>query len=142
MILEKIGFAWKPDADHNFNRNDKLWHQHYETLVEFKGKKGHCIVPRNYEEDKPLGVWVNKQRSNHKNNKLRPDRKELLDAIGFAWKAVTLPAPSSSTTDVRILVIGLSHALGSSCFSHSFFSPYLRVAIGFGSLHQQCESSI
>jgi hypothetical protein len=65
---------------------DKKWNMKYEQLLEFKREKDHCMVPRNYEQDKSLGQWVQKQRSNHKNNKLRPDRKELLDEIGFAWK--------------------------------------------------------
>jgi nitrate reductase assembly molybdenum cofactor insertion protein NarJ len=66
---------------------DKLWHQQYEKLLEFKRKTGHCMVPGKYKEDMSLGIWVNKQRCNNTNNKIRLDRKRLLDEIGFAWKA-------------------------------------------------------
>jgi hypothetical protein len=65
------------------------------------------MVPFSYEQDKSLGRWVDTQRTYHNNNKLRLDRKELLDEIGFVWKAVAARARSSSfTTNVRILVIG------------------------------------
>jgi hypothetical protein len=98
-ILDEIGFVWKVDDD------DKLWHQQCEKLVEFQRKKGHCMVPHKYEQDKSLGQWVDKQRRNHVKNKMRLDRKSLLDEIGFVWKVVADRA-RASTTDVRVLVIG------------------------------------
>jgi hypothetical protein len=97
--LDEIGFAWKAVGE-----GDKLWHRQCEKLVEFKRKSGHCMVPGVYEQDKSLGKWVNNQRNNHNKNKMRPDRKELLDKIGFAWKHVALAAPAP-TTDVRDLAI-------------------------------------
>ena len=66
---------------------DKFWNKQYEKLVEFKRKHGNCLVPKKYPEDMSLGVWVAKQRATRVTNKLRLDRKELLDKIGFAWKA-------------------------------------------------------
>jgi hypothetical protein len=113
-ILDEIGFAWKDSKDEG-------WDQQYEKLVEFKHEKGHCMVPQRYEQNKPLGQWVNNQRDAHKNNKMRADRKELLDRIGFAWKAGALAA-RSSTNDVRGLVICIISRFGQiSCFSLSFF---------------------
>jgi hypothetical protein len=56
-ILDEIGFAWTVDAYRNFKPDDKLWHQQYEKLVEFKRKTGHCIVPSKYKKDKSLGQW-------------------------------------------------------------------------------------
>jgi hypothetical protein len=81
-LLDEIGFVWKADSANN----DKLWHQQHEKLVEFKQKNGHCQVPHKYEQDKSLGNWVRKQRVYHYNNKMLPDRKELLDALDFLWK--------------------------------------------------------
>jgi uncharacterized protein YukE len=86
-VLDEIGFAWKPDAGHNFKLDAKHWHQQYEKLLEYKRKNGHCKVPNKYKDDKSLGVWVMNQRARHANNKMRPDRKGLLDAIDFVWKA-------------------------------------------------------
>jgi hypothetical protein len=59
------------------------------------------MVRRRYEQDKSLGRWVHQQRTDHNKNKIRQDRKRLLDEIGFAWKADTLAA-RASTTDVRL----------------------------------------
>jgi hypothetical protein len=88
-FLDEIGFAWKADGD-------KLWHQQHEKIVEFKRKTGHCLVPRTYEQDKFLGQWVGHQRNHHVNDKTRPDQKELLERMGFAWKAHTLEAATHS----------------------------------------------
>jgi hypothetical protein len=60
-----------------------MWNTQYEQLVEFKQTNGHCLVPRRYQEDMALGMWVNTQRGRHANNTMRQDRK---DEIGFACK--------------------------------------------------------
>jgi hypothetical protein len=95
--LDEIGFAWKVEDARNID--DKLWNQQYEKLVAFQRKSGHCKVPSKYEQDKSLGNWVERQRRNNRNNKLRPDRKELLDKLNFAWKATGTLAARASTTD-------------------------------------------
>jgi hypothetical protein len=59
---------------------------HDEHLVEFKRKNDHCMVPRSYDQDRSLGQWVRTQRNNNKNNKIRLDRKKLLDELDFVWK--------------------------------------------------------
>jgi hypothetical protein len=84
IILDGIGFAWK--AENPGNTHDKLWHQQYELLVEFKRKNGHCMVPKCYKQDKSLGRWVGEQRKMCNNNKIRLDRKRISEEIGFAWK--------------------------------------------------------
>ena len=67
-------------------QQDQKWYQQYKKLVGFQRLNGHCQVPARYEPDKTLGVWVGTQRMNHTNNKMQPDRKGLLDEIGFAWR--------------------------------------------------------
>jgi hypothetical protein len=120
-ILDQIGFAWKADDYRTFKPDDKLWRQQYEKLVEYKRINGNSMVPFRYEKDKSLGNWVRTQRVGHANNKLLPDRKELLDALDFVWKADTHVA-RASTTNVRGLVIGSFHALlARSCLSLYFF---------------------
>jgi uncharacterized protein YbgA (DUF1722 family) len=79
-LLDDIGFVWRVE-------NDALWQQQYEKMVEFKRNNGHCLVPNKYKEDKSLGNWVSQQRQFHKRNKLPLKRKDLLDEIGFVWKA-------------------------------------------------------
>jgi hypothetical protein len=122
-LLDEIVFAWKDDADDGtFKPDDKLWRQQYEKLLEYKRNKGHCMVPARYEQDPSLGMWVARQRNFHNNNKMRPDRKELLDELNFVWKADTV-ATRSSATKVRGLAIGSFYALRYhiSHFSLSFF---------------------
>jgi hypothetical protein len=85
-ILDELVFASKADRAHNFNPYDKLWHQQCEKLLQYKQKNGHCMVPRSYEQDKPLANWVYTQRKYHGNHKLGIDRKRILNEIGFTWK--------------------------------------------------------
>jgi hypothetical protein len=80
---------------------DKKWNMQYEKIVEFKRKNGHCLVPKRYEQDKSLGAWVSDQRSNHINNKLRLDRKRLLDQIGFTWKDISGFKPDDKRWNVQ-----------------------------------------
>jgi hypothetical protein len=89
------------------------------------------MVPQKYEQDKSLGRWVSTQRKYQKTNKIRLDRKRILDEIGFAWTACTLAAPSSPM-NVRGLVIRSFHSFsGSSCFLlSSFFFCLLLCRIG------------
>jgi uncharacterized protein YbgA (DUF1722 family) len=120
IILDEIGFAWKGEGVHH-NYDDKLWSQQHVKLVEFKRKYGHCMVPSKYEQDPSLGKWVTNQRTNHINNNIRRDRKELLDKIGFAWKVYILAASRASTPDVRSRVTGSFHTLHRSCVLLSFY---------------------
>jgi hypothetical protein len=64
---------------------DKQWNMKHERMVEFKRQNGHFAVPARCELDKSLGKWVHAQRGIHVNNKMRLDRKRVLDKIGFAW---------------------------------------------------------
>mmetsp|Transcript_26190 Transcript_26190/g.53347 ORF Transcript_26190/g.53347 Transcript_26190/m.53347 type:complete len:548 (-) Transcript_26190:377-2020(-) len=67
------------------------WNRRYEELKAFKERFGHCNVPQNYAENTSLGIWVNKQRMEHKNREegkqssLNDDRLYRLQEIGFQW---------------------------------------------------------
>jgi hypothetical protein len=102
-LLDKLEFVWRVDKFAE-------WNTQYEKLVEFKRKNGHCIVLHRYEKDVSLGYWVDRQRQRHSKNKLRLDRKVLLDEIGFVWKVGTVAA-RSFTADV-------------SCRFDGFFTLY------------------
>jgi hypothetical protein len=83
-LLEELEFVWKTKGVINNNTYDKKWTQQYENLAEFRRKNGHCLVP--LPQDKDLGRWVATQRKRRKNNKIRQDRKDLLDEIDFVWR--------------------------------------------------------
>jgi hypothetical protein len=107
VLLDEIGLVWRVDYS-------ARWNKQYEKLVEFKRKNGHCQVPQLYKADASFGMWVHSQRRYH--IKIRPDRKGLLEELGFAWKAGTA-APRSSTTNVRGLIIASFQALCRIFFS-------------------------
>jgi hypothetical protein len=93
VLLDDIGFVWKVG---NYAL-ESIWKKKYEQLVEFKQKNGHCIVGKigcMDEDNKALGKWISNQRERHRNNKMRLDRKDLLDEIGFGW-SVAKSAPDA-----------------------------------------------
>jgi hypothetical protein len=129
-LLDKLGFVWRVDRSALiWKADDELYHskwkKQYEKLVEFQQKNGHCLVPRKNKDGTSLGSWVlgswvKYQRTRHAVGKMQPEEVDLLDKLKFDWKADTLAARSSTTTDVRGPVIEAFHASGISCFSFSF----------------------
>jgi hypothetical protein len=55
-LLDEIGFAWNAESQWNqqYEWQDSKWKKRYEKLIELKRKNGHCLVPKNYEQDKSL----------------------------------------------------------------------------------------
>lgn len=76
--LDEIGFVWRL-----VERN--AWERMLDRLIEFKKLHGHCNVPQKGTGDKRLGKWVNTQRTHYKRGKLKLERKEQLEQIGFLW---------------------------------------------------------
>jgi hypothetical protein len=83
--LESTGFIWRLREEVKLDTTtwDKKWMTKYEALKEFQEEHGHANVPC---KEGSLGNWVNRQRPLFRKDKLREDRKELLEAIGFEWK--------------------------------------------------------
>jgi superfamily II DNA or RNA helicase len=68
------------------SRLGKSWETMFQMLLMFKKKHGHTNVP--VKAKKPwaeLGIWVDKVRALKRNNKLKSDRLEQLNKIGFRW---------------------------------------------------------
>lgn len=69
------------------------WRDMFHRLKLYKETKGDTLVPQNYEEDPPLGKWVNTQRRQYKlhasgrHSLITPERIELLNEEGFVWDA-------------------------------------------------------
>ena len=84
--LNKIGFQWSPDR-----RSHETWQQKFQELVEFKKKKGHCNIPRRYNENVQLGRWADNQRYQYKmmvegrHSHLTVERIQCLERVGFSW---------------------------------------------------------
>lgn len=79
------------DEDSVVDPSDK-WRQSFEQLREYRIINGDCKVPRNYDMNKKLGIWVKNQKklySNLKTNRggktLTPYQVALMDSIGMDW---------------------------------------------------------
>ena len=60
------------------------WEQSFAALKKFHDREGHCRVPQSHEESGTrLGIWVGNLRADNAN--LLPERRKLLDALGFTW---------------------------------------------------------
>jgi hypothetical protein len=59
----------------------------YLQLVAFMEEEGHCEVPFYHGSDQGFGFWVQSQRKLQKQQKLRPDRFDRLNALDFIWDA-------------------------------------------------------
>ena len=73
-LLNEIGFEWLSLLEID-------WMKMYNRLVAYKKKFHNTRVPRAYEEDPKLGIWVLNQRTYCKEK----HRVALLNNIGFEW---------------------------------------------------------
>jgi hypothetical protein len=86
--LDNLGMIWTIHVPYERSTTfvDKKWKDMYDRMNEFKTKQGHCLVPRDYEEDKKLSTWVRHQRAIYWEGQQPLDRVILLEEIGFVWK--------------------------------------------------------
>ncbi|KAL3804077.1 hypothetical protein HJC23_006468 [Cyclotella cryptica] len=80
-LLDGIGFVWRRKGG---GINNESWKRWFAELKEFKVEHGHCNVPTTKTG---FGGWVQTQREEYSNNALHPERKKLLNEIGFVWKS-------------------------------------------------------
>ena len=90
-LLEALKFPWRTKSQSigtNLDREDldTRWMELYQKLEQFQANNGHCILPRNFQ-DQALVNWCKTQRQLGKRNKLRQERKDLLEKIGFVLLA-------------------------------------------------------
>jgi hypothetical protein len=78
--LNNLGFLWSP--------LDEQWEEKFTTLVKYKKVHGDCNIPARWSENTQLAAWVHNQRQNKKKGKLREERIQRLDAIGFVWNPI------------------------------------------------------
>ena len=83
--LDDLGFDWEP-----LGQRDSIWNFRFEELKAYKLRFGDCLVPENWKENPTLAHFVSHQRKTRikiKNRKvISPERKTLLDGIGFIWE--------------------------------------------------------
>lgn len=71
-------------------RNQERWQSQYEKLKEYHQAHGNCNVPRNWSNDRSLGIWVFNQRrlylqASKGNGTMDLTRIQKLEEIGFEW---------------------------------------------------------
>lgn len=68
-------------------RRDRSWNDQYEEVKAFYQENGHLSIPKRYvgKNGKNVGVWLQRQRTNRRQGRLRDEQVALLDAIGMKW---------------------------------------------------------
>jgi hypothetical protein len=66
---------------------ESFWNSRFQELQEYKRAHGDCNVPNRYGPSPKLGRWVATQRKIKRKNKFSAEREEILNSIGFVWKA-------------------------------------------------------
>lgn len=78
--LDSIGMDW-------MDRVDRVWENGFMEAKNYSEEYGNLSVPKNYRSntDFPLGIWIQRQRSLYKNNKISEDRIKRLTDVGMKW---------------------------------------------------------
>lgn len=77
--LESIGVIWRT--------NDAKWAFMYKLATKYQKEHGNLNIPQNYttSDGETLGIWLQTQRNNYRDGKLKPERIKLLEDIGINW---------------------------------------------------------
>ncbi len=80
-LLESVGMIWE-------SKSLRLWEQGFGEYTLYKKTTGKTAVPSGYVSPSGyrLGGWADDQREKHRWGKLRPERFQRLDALGFPWE--------------------------------------------------------
>ena len=79
--LEKVGFEWQPSG-----RDFVKFPERLAQLAAFKEEHGHCNVPQKSKDVPGLGEWVLHLRREYRVKKLKQERIDTLEAMGFQWR--------------------------------------------------------
>ena len=97
QLLDQLDFDWETRAQ----KQERVWNQKYQLLVNYKQQNGHCDCPTRYLPNLSLGRWVDRQRRLFKNGHLSQERVDLLNKIGFSWVMVQAPPRDTATHDKK-----------------------------------------
>ena len=82
-LLRSVG------VDFETSQNDKFesqWRQNYELLKEYVAEEGHLPPQKTVYKGVKLGTWFSDQKQDFKNNKLSPEREQLLCSLGVDFE--------------------------------------------------------
>jgi len=83
-----------------FNGEDQLWVEHFQRLVEFQYKHGHCWVST--MEDAELAAWMSTQRFQQQQGTLLQDRQVRLVAVEFHFDANSVMTTTATAAFVLV----------------------------------------
>lgn len=78
-LLQMLNFKFSFD-------NFELWKEKYDLAVEFYNNNGHSNIIKRYKDNPSLGIWIDTQRKNFRNNNLSTEQISLLKEIDFKFK--------------------------------------------------------
>lgn len=64
---------------------EEKWLRRFDEMLRFRNVFGHCNVPYKYTKNKPLGKWVQCQRTKFSQGSLSLHRVRKLEGVGFNW---------------------------------------------------------
>ena len=78
--LDSIGMDW-------MDRVDRIWENGFIEAKNYSEEHGNLSVPKNYRSNTnfPLGIWIQRQRSLYKSNKMSEHCIKRLTDIGMNW---------------------------------------------------------
>jgi hypothetical protein len=84
--VEDLGLELDPEDSPRTRLNqDLLWKARVDQLCKYKQMHGNCLVSRRNNVFPQLGIWVTRQRTLFRLNKLSKDRVGELTELGFDW---------------------------------------------------------
>jgi len=99
--LDRLGFEWSGER-HQKTQQDLQWETQFAALSEFMRAQGHSSVPLDWPENRRLGIWVFRQRNEHRQGRLREDRRLRLEGLKFSWNPrESAGSPSSRRWDQK-----------------------------------------
>ena len=78
MLLNKVGMDWGPA--------ENKWDKQYNALLAYRESHGTTRLSSRDKSYKELFNWCDTQQRNYRNNKIPPNKLELLNKIGFEWR--------------------------------------------------------
>ena len=89
--LESLGFEF--EVGHTYVQ----WEERFDELKAYHAEHGHTRVSK--QEDGKLAVWVRDQRHRHRHGRLRPERREKLESLGFDFSPRRRGRPARSLNE-------------------------------------------
>ena len=81
--LKDLGICW--DKKKSSSRLEKAWDRNFSMVVRLCRKNENLKIPNKIRSRSNLYCWINTQRLMKKFGRLRPDRQQRLEAVGFPW---------------------------------------------------------